>query len=98
MSVSDDSAIRGIDTREILVFTFTGLKCTVLSVVGGVVSTANTIVDVLAVVSGVRSFGIADLEAEGVTTHKVVPFDDLLELAGERGGEDDTSHWVSALK
>lgn len=61
-----------------MVGTLTRLECTVLGVVGGIVCASDTIIDVLAVVGGVGTSGITDLEAEDATTHEIVPLDDLL--------------------
>lgn len=74
----------GVDAREVLVVTVANLECTVLGVVGSVVGTSNTVVNVLAVVGSVGTSRVTDLEAENVTTHEVVPFDDLLVVGSVR--------------
>ena len=77
MSVGHNLTIAGVNTREVLVVTQASLESTVLSIVWCIVSTTDTIVDVLAVVSGVCTSWITDFEAEGVSTHEVVPLNSL---------------------
>jgi len=68
----------GVDTGVVLVVTLARLEGTVLGVVGGIVSTSDTVVDVFTEVSSVGASGVTSLETESVTTHEVVPLDDLL--------------------
>jgi len=68
----------GVDTGEVLVITLAGLECAVLGVVGSIVGASDTIEDMLAVVGSMGTGRVADLEAEDVTTHEVVPFNYLL--------------------
>ena len=68
LSVGHDLAILGVSSGEILVLALAGLEGAVLSVAGGVVVAADTVVDVLAEVGGVRAVGVAGLEAELVST------------------------------
>ncbi len=68
--ISDDGTVGSVDTDGVLVLAFARFECTVLSVVGCIVGTADTIVDVLAELGSVRAFRVADFEAEGVTTHE----------------------------
>ena len=63
MSVGHNLTIAGVNTREVLVVTQASLESTVLSIVWCIVSTTDTIVDVLAVVLGVGVFGVAGFEA-----------------------------------
>jgi len=69
----------GVDTREVLVIAVAGLEGPVLRCVGSVVSAADTVVDVLAEFGGVGAGGITCLNAERVSAHEIVPFDNLLE-------------------
>jgi hypothetical protein len=88
----------GVDAGEVLVVTIASLEGTVLGVVGGIVSTSNTVEDVFAVAGSVGACGIASLETESVTTHKVVPLDDLLKIAlagGPGVGEQETAEGVT---
>ena len=79
MSVGLDlTAGVGVDAREVLVVTLARLEGTVLGVVRGVVGTSDTVVDMLAVVSGVGASRVASLETENTAAHEVMPFNDLL--------------------
>lgn len=60
----------GVDTGEGLAVSETRLEGSVLGIVGGVVEASDTVVDVLAVVGGVSTGGVADFEAELRTTHE----------------------------
>ena len=64
--------IGSINTREVLVFTLTHLEGTIFSLIGCIVGTSNTIIDVLAVVRSmvIRTSRITDFETEGVATHE----------------------------
>ena len=68
----------GVDAGEVLVVTFARLEGTILRVVGGVVGTSDTVVDMLAEVSGVGASRVASLETENAAAHEVMPLDDLL--------------------
>jgi len=87
----------GVNAGEVLVVSSASLEDTSLSIVGGVVGASDTIVDMLTVVGGVGTGGVANLEAENATTHKVVPFDDLLVtvVALPSSGVDETTEGVS---
>jgi len=72
-----------------------------LGVVGGVVGTADTVIDVLAEVGSIGVGWVAGFEAECVGTHEVVPFHDLGEgvqvgVAAESVGIDKPTHRVSS--
>jgi len=71
----------GVYAGEVLVVALATLECTVLGVVRGVVGASDTVVDMLAEVCSVGTSGVTNLEAENVTTHEIVPFDDLLVVA-----------------
>lgn len=86
-----------VDTRVVLVITEAGLEGPVLGVVGRVVCTANTVVYVLAKVGGVGVGGVADFDAEGVTTHEVVPFDHLFDAVTESRRVHEATQGVTAL-
>ena len=63
-------AVGGVDTRGVLVVAQAGFEGTILSIVGCVVSTTNTVENVLAEISSTRPCGVANLEAESITTHE----------------------------
>jgi len=95
----DQTAGIGVDAGEVLIFTIARLEGAVFGVVWGIESASDTVVDVFAEVSSVGASGVASLETESVTTHEVVPLDDLLVigLAARPGvGEDDTAEGVTA--
>lgn len=71
------------------------LKDLVLGVVRRVVGAANTIEDVLAVLSSVRLRRVASLEAESVSAHEVVPFNCLNRRSSPCGREHDTTHRIT---
>jgi hypothetical protein len=89
-----------VDTGEVLVITKAGLESSVLGSVGGVVRAADTIKDVLAEVGGIGTSGVADLEAESIATHEVVPFNNLLVgvvgAIAESVREDETTKRISS--
>ena len=58
----------GVDAGEVLVVALARLEGAVLGVVGGIVSTSDTIEDVFAVASSVGASRVADLETEEVST------------------------------
>jgi len=90
----------GVDTWEVLVITEAAQEGTIDIGSGGIVLATNTIEDVLAVVSSVGTCGIASLEAEGSSTHEVVPFDGLDEATttGTEGlGEEEGTEGVTTL-
>ena len=64
MSVSYDLSVGGIDSREVLVLTEARFEDLVASSVGGVVSTANAIIDVFAEVGGIGTSRVACFQAE----------------------------------
>jgi len=71
-------AVGGIDTREILVVTKARFEDTFLSVVRGIVGTTNTVVDVFTEVCSIWTGGVTSFETELLSTHEIVPFDNLL--------------------
>jgi hypothetical protein len=71
------------------------LKDLVLGVVRSVVGAANTIEDVLAVMSSVRFRRVASLEAESVSAHEVGPFNCLNWGSSPCGREHDTTHRIT---
>ena len=60
----------GVDTGEILIIAKAGFESAVLSVVGGIVGAADTVVDVLAEVGGIGVGWVAGFEAECVGAHE----------------------------
>jgi hypothetical protein len=81
-----------------LIGTVASLESTVLGVVGGVVGTSDTVEDMLTVVSSVGTGGVANLEAEDVATHEVVPLDNLFVgavAARPSGRIDETTEGVA---
>lgn len=60
----------GVDAGEVLVVSVANLEGTVLGIVGGVVGTPDTVVDVFTVVTSVRSSGVASFETEEVSTEE----------------------------
>jgi len=48
LGISDDGTVGGVDTDGVLAITLARFESSVLSVVGGVVGTADTVIDVLA--------------------------------------------------
>jgi len=99
LSVCNNSArCIGVNTREVLVFTLARLESTILSIIGGVISATNSVENVLAVVRSMCSSRVASLQTESVTTHEVVPFNDLLEIflvGTESVGIEQTTERVS---
>jgi hypothetical protein len=93
----NDTISTSVDTWEVLVVTEAAQEDIVNIGGGGVVLAADTIKDVLAVVGGVSTCGVASLEAELTSTHKVVPFDGLLEVASPGVGEEEGTKGVSSL-
>jgi hypothetical protein len=87
----------GVDTRVVLVLTEAALEDTINVGSGGVVLAADTVIDMLAEVGSVGAGGVAGLEAEGSTTHEVVPFDGLLVAVTPGRGEEETTKWVTTL-
>lgn len=97
LGISDDGAVGGVDTDGILAFALARFESSVLSVVGCVVGAADTVVDVLAEDCGAGTCGVTSFEAESITTHEVMPFNNLRELTGlESIRKNDTTHWVTA--
>jgi len=86
-----------VDTGEVLVVAETAQEHTVLIGSWGIVLAADAIVDMFTVVCGVRARGVASLQAESTSTHEVVPFNGLDNVAVERVGEDETTQGVTAL-
>jgi len=100
VSVGSTAGI-GVDSREILIIAEARFESVVLSIVGDVVGTADTVVDVLAEVGGIGVGRIANLETECVGAHEVVPFDDLGEgiqigVGAESIGENNATQRVSS--
>jgi hypothetical protein len=93
----NDTISTSVDTWEVLVVTEAAQEDIVNIGGGGVVLAADTIKDVLAVISGVSTCGVASLEAELSSTHKVVPFDGLLEVSSPGVGEEEGTKGVSSL-
>jgi len=60
----------GVDAGVVLVVTLAGLESAVFGVVGGVVGTSNTIVNMLAEVSSIGASRVTGLEAEEVPTEE----------------------------
>jgi len=65
-----------------LVVTFARSEGTILSVVGSVEGTTDSIEDMLAEVCGVWASRVTSLDTESIAAHEVVPFDDLLQVFG----------------
>jgi hypothetical protein len=84
----NDTGGIGIDSREVLVVTIAAQENTINVGGGGIVLAANAIENVFAVVCSIRFGGIASLEAEGSSSHKVVPFDGLNEVTSPGLGEE----------
>jgi len=80
LGVCHNGTVGSVNTGRILAFTFAGLEDAVDVSSGGVVLAANTIKDVLAKLSSPRAGGVAELHAENVGTHEVVPLKHLLEV------------------
>ena len=68
----------GVDAGEILVGALARFERAVLGVVGGVVEASDTVVNVLTELGSIGTGRVTDLEAENITTHEIVPLDDLL--------------------
>jgi hypothetical protein len=60
----------GIETRRSHVLTITDLKCAILGIVQCIVYTPKTIIDVLAISSGVLALRIAQFHTESRATHE----------------------------
>jgi len=86
-----------VDTWEVLVVTEAAQEGTIDIGSGGIVLATDTIEDVLAVVGGVSTCGVASLEAEGSSTHEVVPFDGLLVTITPGVGEQEGTERVTTL-
>jgi hypothetical protein len=84
-----------VGTNEIHVVTLARLENTILSSIGDIEITPNTIKDVLAVVLRLGSSGVASLVAEAVAPEEEMPFDDLSRGAGPDVGEDEATDGVS---
>jgi len=96
LGVGDDGTVGCVYAREVLVIALAGLKGTVLSIVGCVVGTADTVVDVLAVVGSVGASRVTCFEAEEVATHEVVPFDHLCVTVSTKSVRvEEATHWVT---
>lgn len=87
----------GVDTWEVLVVTEAAQEGTIDIGSGGIVLATDTIKDVLAVVGGVGTRGVASLEAESSSTHEVVPFDGLDHTSTPGVGEEETTEGVTTL-
>lgn len=101
LSPGEGLAVLDIGTDGHHVFTIATLKSTVLGVVGSIVGTADTVVNVFTEVSGVGLGVVTDFETEVVTTDEEGPVPGLLErvvlatVAGEGVGVDETTDRVS---
>jgi hypothetical protein len=97
----DNTVSASVDTWEVLVVTSAAQEDIVNIGSGGIVGATDTIKDVLAVVGGVSTCGVASLEAELSSTHKVVPFDGLDVVGSTSGakglGEEEGTERVSSL-
>lgn len=87
----------GVDSGEVLVGTLAAEESAIFVGSWGVVCASNSIKDVLAEASSVGTSGVAGLEAESSSTHKVVPFNSLNELSSECVGEEETAEGVTTL-
>jgi len=88
----------GVNSRVVLVITSAGLEGTVLGFVGRVEGASDTVVDVFTEAGSIGAGRVASLETESVTTHEVVPLDDLLVsglVARPRGGVEKTTKGVT---
>jgi hypothetical protein len=92
----------GVDTREVLIVRIADLEDTVLGTVGACVRDTNAIIDVLAIILGVRILGVAHLEAGAIGTNEVMPFNHLRVAAvitvarhGEGVRVDETTQGVT---
>jgi len=85
----------GVDAREILVVTQAGFEYTLLGIVGSVILTSNTVVNMLTKVCCVLASGVADFETELIRPHKVVPFNHLLIRATECSRIYKTAEWIT---
>ena len=70
MSIGCDFAVGRVDTREVLVIALARFEDPVLGVIGCIVGTTDTVVNVLAELGGVRAGRVAGLEAELVAAHE----------------------------
>jgi len=77
LSVGHLDAVDTVDTREVLRFAIAGFEDIVLGIVGSIISAANTIEDMFAVMSSIGTSRVTSLETERVATDKVVPFNHL---------------------
>lgn len=88
---------------EVLTVALAGLEGTVNVSSGSVVGATDTIVDMFTELGGVGASRVASLETEGVSSHEVVPLDDLgvLVLVSPAGweciGEDEATKGVATL-
>jgi len=98
LGVGHDGTVLGIDTRVILVVALAGLEGTVLGIIGDVVGAADTVETMFAEVGGVGVSGVANLDAESVASHEVMPFDHLSVIfaIAKGGGVHETTHGVTA--
>jgi len=80
LGVSLNGAVRGsINSREVLNVSKTRGKRSILSIVWGIIRASDTIVDVLAEVGSIGSCRVADFKTELISTHEIVPFNNLFE-------------------
>lgn len=86
LRIRQSLSIRDINTGEELTVALAGLE-NVGGIRGGrIVRAPDTIVDMLAVVGGIRTTGVASLQAELTRAQKVVVFDGLDVVGGDSAG------------
>ena len=103
MLIRQDLSIRGINTREILTVAQAALKHIRSICGGGIILAPDTIVNMFAIVGGIRTARVACFQAELSSTHEIVPFNGLDVIVGvpigcgEGVGEKQSAERVSAL-
>lgn len=74
LGVGHDLTILGVGSNKVHVVALANFEDVVLSVIGGIVGAANTVVLVLAVQVGVGACRVADLHAELPSTEEAIGF------------------------
>jgi len=95
LGVCDGLASGSIDTRVVGVVSIARFEYFILGIVGGIVSAANAVEDVLTVACTIGSRRITDLQAKSIAAHEVGPLNDLNVRTSPSVGEDDTTHRVA---
>jgi len=71
--VSGCDAIDGVNTDEVRAVGVALYECAVLAGARRIVGTSDTVIDVLAILGGITTLWVANLDAERVAAHKVSP-------------------------